>query len=141
MKVLLAAAVGILFIIILLYGNMHSDYREKTLADTLTVPLREITRLEMVLPSKADSIRSTTSKAEIQEFVAYFNHFHYQRLMGDEAAYMPMEDVMVVYLHGEKGKDFLIPYVTGIMISQKVYQVKEGEIAEAFLLKFYHDLE
>jgi len=46
----------------------------------------------------------------------------------------------IIYIYKEDDVDFIVPYGPEAMISYKVYQIKNGEVAKTFMIKYYHSL-
>ena len=125
-----------LIITIAIMGILHSDYRDKSFEETLTVDISDITQITMELNGMA---RKTTNKTKINELINHLNQLDYQRLRGDYTSYMPTK-APIIYFHTKEYIDFIVPYNTEAMISYKVYKVKRGRITNKFLFGYYESL-
>ena len=103
----------------------------------MTLKAEEINEIEMSDLTGND--RRTTDPEKISYILDYFDQVKYKRLVNDETAYMPAK-APILYLYGDDWTDFIVPYENEVMISYKVYQVKEGSIDPLMLEKIYHML-
>lgn len=90
--------------------------------------------VEIEITDFSNQVHSIQDPEQIQAILDYLNLFEYQRLVNDQTAYMPMNTMMVTMYDGEQS-DFIIPYGDEVLISHKVYQLKNGPIDPNYLLK------
>lgn len=126
----------ILVVIFSVLGIKYSDY-EKSFEETLTANHKTVFKITMEIGGVS---KSTTNVAKIDELFEYFGNVTYRRMRGDQTAYMPTK-AYIIYLHEKDYIDFVVPYNDEAMISYKVYKVKNGEITNDFLTRFYNSLE
>jgi hypothetical protein len=103
----------------------------------------EINELLMINPNQVDKIEITDYSNEvhtmkdpekISDLLDYLNQFEYQRLVGDETSYMPMNTILITIYDGETS-DFIIPYRQEALISHKVYKIRNGPIDPDVILR------
>lgn len=129
--------IGVVILTLFLLGGKYSDYRKKSFIDILEVNPEAVSRISVGI---AGEYKSTTDKQKINELLHYLDSVWYTRLQGDQTAYMPME-ASIIYLYEDNQVDFIVPYNDEVMISYKVYKVKNGEISSSFLYEYYQSME
>lgn len=116
--------------------QMHSDV---AFSRTLTINPDKITKIVMEDPYEGTS-RTTTDSDQIAAFIRHLDASRYKHLQGDQSAYMPMR-AKIIYLYEGERSDFIIPYEREVMISRKVYYVKDpGALNETFADTFYESM-
>ena len=127
----------ILIVTLLLLAVENSDYRTKTLAETVNIDLKEVTEISLSYPISKDGVyRSTRDEEEIGYLTDYLASVHFERLIGDQSSYMPTQASMI-YLYTEDESAFIVPYEKEAMIDYKVYRIKGGRIENEFLMEFF----
>ena len=99
--------------------------------EILTVNTDKVVEIE--ISDLFNQIHSTKDPEQIENILAYFNEFEYQRLLDDQTAYMPMNTMMINMYDGEQ-HDFIIPYGNEVLVSHKIYRIQNGPIEEDVLL-------
>lgn len=131
---------AILFISIFqltVYGIQNNDYSEKDFDEILAVHQDNI--LEIKISGFSGRVHHTKDPEQIRYILNYFNQFQYQRLRNDQTSYMPNKTLMIS-IYGEYQTDFIIPYGKEVLVSHKVYRIKNGTIEQDVLLEIFDSL-
>ncbi|MGY0692018.1 hypothetical protein ACW2QC_04395 [Virgibacillus sp. FSP13] len=115
------------------------DFGGTGFADTLQVNPAKITKIALIVPSES-GYHHTTDKTKIKTLINYLDQVHYKRMQDAESSSMPMS-ASIIYLYEGDKVDFIVPYQKGVMISQKVFKVKNGVIENTFIKQFYNSLD
>jgi len=126
-------------LLLIIVALQYSDYRTKHFSETLDIEEEEITKIVISSPEEVGEYKTTTNREDIRQLLDYFNQIKYKRLIGDQTSYMPMQ-ASIIYIYKEDDVDFIVPYGPEAMISYKVYQIKNGEVAKTFMMEYYHSL-
>lgn len=131
-----------LIISLLLLANERSDYRVKSLEETVNIDLDTVTKVSLSYPTSTDGVyHTTTDLDEIQLLLHYLNGAKYQRLNGDQSSYIPMRASIIYLYTPEEKSSFMVPYGKEAMIDYKVYQIVDGKIEKTFLQEYFHSIE
>src|SRR5690625_281595 len=126
-------------LLLIIVALQYSDYRTKHFSETLDIEEEEITKIVISSPEEVGEYKTTTNREDIRQLLDYFNQIKYKRLIGDQTSYMPMQ-ASIIYIYKEDDVYFIVPYGPEAMISYKVYQIKNGEVAKTFMMEYYHSL-
>ena len=132
---ILTLMIGVIFLAVHL-----SEDRTKQFTEIMDVKIDEIDKIEMSSPVKVGEYKRTSKRSDAEKLIHYLNQFQYKRLKGDQTARMPMK-ASIIYIYIDDRIEFIVPYGPEAMITYKVYQVKHGPVDEAFLVKFYEEIE
>ncbi|PAV27749.1 hypothetical protein CIL05_20260 [Virgibacillus profundi] len=139
-NIMITSIVLVLVLILAVLGFKNSDYRTKTLEETLDVNPENITKVMLSNPINKGRYKSTRNKDKIEIFINHFDQVNFRRLTGDQSTYMPMRASMIYLYEGDK-VDFIVPYETEAMISHKVYEIKNGRVRNTFIIDFYNSIK
>jgi|SRR5690625_1998203 len=121
----------VVFFLSILQIIVYAVLNYEELDEILNVNTDKVVEIEV--SDLSNQIHSTKDPEQIENILAYFNEFEYQRLLDDQTAYMPMNTMMINMYDGEQ-HDFIIPYGDEVLVSHKVYQIKNGPIEEEVIL-------
>lgn len=119
---------------ITLYGIQNNEHSTKELNEILNVQMNNITEISMT--DLSGNERHTKDPKQIKVFVNYLNQFQYKRHMDDQTSYMPNR-IITINFHTDDEMDFIIPYGNEVLISHKVYSVKNGIIENDKLIEMF----
>jgi|SRR5699024_1041675 len=114
------------------YGIQNNNYSKKDFDEVVNVEQDDISEIQ--IRDLAGIEHKTDNPEQIKEIIDYFDQFQYQRLRNDQTSFMPMK-TMMINMEDSHQSDFIIPYDQEVLISHKVYRVKNGTIDQDMLLK------
>lgn len=117
-----------------IYGIQNNEHSPKDLNEILTVELDNIT--EISITNLAAQQRNTTDPKQIEAIIKYLNQFKYQRLRNDQTTFMP-DRTMTINFYADGEMDFFIPYGKEVLLTHRIYRVKNGIIEEDELIELF----
>ncbi|MFB4168492.1 hypothetical protein [Virgibacillus sp. JSM 102003] len=118
---------------------MQFDGSTQRLSETLNVNPDAVTKISLSPPTESN-YNSTTDDDKIDEFIHYIEQLNYNKIRGNEPSYLPMTASMI-YLYENNQVDFIVSFEDKVMISQQVFEVKNGEISHTFITDYYKSLD
>lgn len=112
----------------------NDEYSAKNFAEIF--PLNQTDISEITVDDYSSRTHSIKDKARIEEVLHYFDQFQYKRLRNDQTSFMPDNTLMIHFDDGER-TTFIIPYKKEMMLDNKVYKLKGGELSEEKLLDLF----
>ena len=112
----------------------NDEYSAKNFAEIF--PLNQTDISEITVDDYSSRTHSIEDKTRIEEVLHYFDQFQYKRLRNDQTSFMPDNTLMIHFDDGER-TTFIIPYKKEMMLDNKVYKLKGGELSEEKLLDLF----
>lgn len=112
----------------------NDEYSAKNFAEIF--PLNQTDISEITVDDYSSRTHSIKDKDRIEEVLHYFDQFQYKRLRNDQTSFMPDNTLMIHFDDGER-TTFIIPYKKEMMLDNKVYKLKGGELSEEKLLDLF----
>ena len=112
----------------------NDEYSAKNFSEIF--PLNQADISEITVDDYSSRTHSIKDKARIEEVLHYFDQFQYKRLRNDQTSFMPDNTLMIHFDDGER-TTFIIPYKKEMMLDNKVYKLKGGELSEEKLLDLF----
>lgn len=116
---------------IIVYGILSTESFDEVLA----VDRDNVAEIQII--DFSDQVHHIKDPEQIRNILDYFNQFEYQRLSNDQTSYMP-NNTMMISVYDEYQTDFIIPYGKEVLISHKVYRIKNGSIEQDVLLNLFN---